>query len=53
MPSSTKPFPTVSNPTYVNFSASSSELNKTFDGLDQSYKHGEYYNILRHLLHSH
>ena len=42
MPSSTKPFPTISNPTYINFSASISEIIKSFDGLDQIYKLGEY-----------
>ena len=33
----TKPITTVSNPTYINFSASISEPVKRFDGLDHKY----------------
>ena len=37
IPSSTTPLTTLNTPTYINFSASISEPNKPFDGLDHNY----------------
>ena len=41
-PPSTIPQPTISQPTYINFSSSISEPIKPFDGLDQNYTTDEY-----------